>query len=159
MNRPLPGAPGHEHERTKAPSGVGAAPTPVLNPGELQSLIDHVGPAAAARFADDFLDLLEDRLIRVDDALSQSDPVSALNAVLVLKASSAMLGAEQLTLFCSGLEAELRGQRMPHAGALARLAADFASAVRAVIASTFPRDASGPVPRVGAVDHCGASSP
>ncbi|WP_226759058.1 Hpt domain-containing protein [Arthrobacter sp. SO3] len=116
-----------------------------MNPVELQALIDHVGPAAAARFADDFLDLLEDRLSRANDALGQSDPVAALNAVLILKASSAMLGAEQLTLYCSGLEVELRGQRIPHAGALARLAADFASALHAV-AGAFPRDAIVPVP-------------
>lgn len=143
MNRPLPGAPGHEHERTKPLSGADPAPTLVLNPIELQALVDHVGPAAAARFADDFLRLLEDRLVRVKDALGKSDPASALDAVLLLMASSAMLGAEQMTLYCSGLEAELRGQRIPHAGALPRLAADFASALQAVITSTFPRDDAG----------------
>ncbi|AOT02510.1 hypothetical protein [Arthrobacter sp. U41] len=69
-----------------------------MNPVELQDLIDHVGRTAAASFASDFLDLLEDRLTHVNAALRQADAVSALNAVLILKASSAMLGAVQMAL-------------------------------------------------------------
>ncbi|WP_354349342.1 Hpt domain-containing protein [Pseudarthrobacter sp. PvP090] len=117
-----------------------------MNPLELQALIEHAGRSAAARFADDFLKLFEDRLARVDGALAAADPAAALNAVLSLKASSAMLGAEQMTLYCTGLETELRGQRIPSAGALPRLAADFRSALAGTVAVTFPDDAKGPAP-------------
>lgn len=130
VSRPLSEAPEPDRQASQPPPSAGPSPTTVLNPAELQALIDNVGLTAAARFADDFLNLLGDRLTQVNTALGQADPVPALDAVLILKASASMLGAEQMTLYCSGLEAELRGLRIPHAGALPRLAADFAAVLR-----------------------------
>ena len=156
MSKPVPEALRPDHRAARPPSGAGTTATPVLNPLVLQALIEHVGSTAAARFAHDFLNLLERRLTQVDAALGLADPVSALDAVLILKASSAMLGAEQMTLYCEGLEVELRGHRIPRAGALPRLAADFTSALVAAVADTIPNDAKGPAP---VPDHCGASSP
>ena len=148
MTKPLPEALRPDQLAAKPPSGAGPSATHVLNPLALQALIEHAGRSAAARFADDFLKLLEGRLIHVDAALTKADPVSALNAVLSLKASSAMLGAEQMTLYCAGLATELGGNRIPHAGALRRLASDLTSALKAV-ADTLPNDsndANGPIP-------------
>lgn len=146
VNKPLSEALRPDRAAAKPPSGAGPTATPVLNPLVLQALIEHVGSTAAARFAHDFLHLLERRLTQVDAALEQADPVSALDAVLILKASAAMLGAEQMTLYCEGLEGELRGHRIPHAGALPRLAADFTSALAAAVAANFPDGATGPAP-------------
>ena len=142
MNKPLPEAPKPDHQAARRPSVAGTIATPVLNPLVLHTLIEHVGSTAAARFAHDFLKLLQGRLSQVDAALGLADPVSALDAVLILKASSAMLGAEQMTMYCEGLEVELRGHRIPRAGALPRLAADFTSALADAVAAAFPDDAS-----------------
>ena len=146
MNKPLSGAPVPDHMAAQPPSGAGPTAPPVLNPLELQALIEHAGRSAAARFADDFLKLFEDRLARVDAALATADPAAALDSILSLKASSAMLGAEQMTLYCTGLETELRAHRIPRAGALPRLAADFRAALTGTVADTFPDDAKGPAP-------------
>lgn len=146
MNKPLSGAPVPDRMAAQPPSGAGPTAPPVLNPLALQALIEHAGRSAAARFADDYLKLLQGRLTGVDAALAASDPAAALNAVQSLKASSAMLGAEQMTLYCTGLETELRAHRIPHAGALPRLAADFRSALAGAVADTFPDDAKGPAP-------------
>ena len=146
MNKPLPEAPKPDHQAAKPPSGAGRTAAAVMNPLVLHTLIEHVGSTAAARFAHDFLNLLERRLTQVDAALGLADPVSALDAVLILKASSAMLGAEQMTLYCEGLEVELRGHRIPRAGALPRLAADFTSALAGAVAASIPDDAKGPAP-------------
>lgn len=134
------------HQAARRPSGAAPTATPVLNPLVLQALIEHAGSTAAARFAHDFLALLEGRLGQVNAALELADPVSALNAVLALKASSAMLGAGQMTLYCEGLEVELRGHRIPRAGALPRLAAEFTSALAGAVATAFPTDAKSPAP-------------
>ena len=144
LNTPLPETLRPDQLAAKPTSGAGLTATPVMNPSVLQALVEHAGGSAAARFADDFLNLFEDRLTHVDAALAKADPESALKAVLSLKASSAMLGAEQMTLYCAGLERELRGQRIPHAGALPRLAADFTAALAGAIAHTFPQDAKTP---------------
>ena len=146
MSKPLPEALKPDHRAARPHSGAGTTAPPVLNPLVLLALIEHVGSTAAVRFAQDFLNLLERRLTQVDAALGLADPVSALDAVLILKASSAMLGAEQLTLYCEGLEVELRGHRIPRAGALPRLAADFTSALACAAAGIFPDDATGPAP-------------
>ena len=142
LNTPLPETPGPDQPAAKPPSGPAA--TPVLDPFALQALVDHAGRSAAARFAEDFLNLFEDRLSHVDGALAKADQESALKAILSLKASSAMLGAEQLTLYCAGLETELRGQRIPHAGALPRLASDLTAALAGAVVPTFLQDARGP---------------
>ena len=144
LNTPPPEALGPDRLAGKPPSGAGPTATPILNPSTLQALVEHAGRSAAARFADDFLILFEDRLTYVDAALAKADPESALKAVLSLKASSAMLGAEQMTLYCAGLETELLAQRLPHAGALPRLAADLTAALAGAIAHAVPQDAKGP---------------
>lgn len=144
MNKPLPEA--LVPDRLAAKPRSGATATPVLNLLVLQTLVEHVGSTAAARFAHDFLHLLKGRLTNVNAALGLADPVSALNAVLILKASSAMLGAEQMTLYCEGLEVELRGHRIPRAGALPRLAADFEAALAGAVEDTMPTGAEGPAP-------------
>jgi len=146
MNKPLSGAPVPDHLAARRRSGAGPTAPPVLNPAALQALIEHTGRSAAARFADDYLTLLQDRLTRVDAALAAADPTAALDAVQSLRASSAMLGAEQMTLYCTGLETELRAHRIPHAGALPRLAADFRSALAGTVADAFPGGAKGPAP-------------
>ncbi|WP_237563508.1 MULTISPECIES: Hpt domain-containing protein [Arthrobacter] len=113
-----------------------------MDESKLQDLVDHVGRTAAATFASNFLALLRDRLTQVHTALGTADPEHALDAVLSLKTSSAMVGAEQLTRYCTGLEKELREGRIPNADALPRIAADLRPALTDVLAS-MPPDTDG----------------
>lgn len=123
-------------------SGVQPRPPQVVDESKLQDLVDHVGRTAAATFGSDFLALLQGRLTQVQTALGSADPEPALDAVLSLKASSAMVGAEHLTRYCTGLEKELREGRIPNADALPRIAADLRPALTDVLAS-MPPDADG----------------
>jgi HPt (histidine-containing phosphotransfer) domain-containing protein len=113
-----------------------------LDQSKLQELVVHVGLTAAATFASNFLALLQDRLTQVQTALGTANLAAALGAVLSLKTSSAMVGAEQLTRYCTGLEKDLREGRIPNADALPRIAADLRPALTDVLAS-MPPDADG----------------
>jgi hypothetical protein len=71
----------------------GAEDIPVLDAGPLQTLATEVGPAFAEAFIDDYLQMLPDRASKILRALASGDPRMAADAVVSLKATSAMAGA------------------------------------------------------------------
>ncbi|KRE54786.1 hypothetical protein ASG92_24545 [Arthrobacter sp. Soil736] len=66
---------------------------PVLDTTCLQDLADALTPAAAERYAADYLGLLPARVERIVRALNSQDRDAAMDAALSLKVSSAMIGA------------------------------------------------------------------
>jgi HPt (histidine-containing phosphotransfer) domain-containing protein len=91
----------------------GAEDIPVLDAGPLQTLAIEVGPAFAEAFIDDYLQMLPDRASKILRALASGDPRMAADAVVSLKATSAMAGALRLERCCKELEARIRrGQRL-----------------------------------------------
>ncbi|APX03709.1 MULTISPECIES: Hpt domain-containing protein [Arthrobacter] len=87
--------------------------TPVLDTGPLQVLATEVGPAFAEAFMDDYLQMLPERASKILRALASGDPRMAADAVVSLRATSAMAGALRLERCCSELEARIRrGQRL-----------------------------------------------
>ena len=91
----------------------GTEDTPVLDTGPLQVLATEVGPAFAEAFMDDYLQMLPERASKILRALASGDPRMAADAVVSLRATSAMAGALRLERCCSELEARIRrGQRL-----------------------------------------------
>lgn len=66
---------------------------PVLDTMQLLDLADALTPEAAERYATDYLGLLPARVARIVRALDIQDRDAAMDAVLSLKVSSAMIGA------------------------------------------------------------------
>ena len=91
----------------------GTEDTPVLDAGPLQVLATEVGPAFAEAFMDDFLQMLPERASKILRALAGGDPRMAADAVVSLRATSAMAGALRLERCCKELESRIRhGQRL-----------------------------------------------
>jgi HPt (histidine-containing phosphotransfer) domain-containing protein len=91
----------------------GAEDIPILDAGPLQTLATEVGPAFAEAFIDDYLQMLPDRASKILRALAGGDPRMAADAVVSLKATSAMAGALRLERCCKELESRIRrGQRL-----------------------------------------------
>ncbi|MFF2317356.1 Hpt domain-containing protein [Arthrobacter sp. NPDC058097] len=91
----------------------GAEDIPVLDAGPLQTLAAEVGPAFAEAFIDDYLQMLPDRASKILRALTGGDPRMAADAVVSLRATSAMAGALRLERCCKELESRIRrGQRL-----------------------------------------------
>ena len=86
---------------------------PVLDAGPLQVLAAEVGPAFAEAFIDDYLQMLPERASKILRALAGGDPRMAADAVVSLRATSAMAGALRLERCCKELESRIRrGQRL-----------------------------------------------
>ncbi|MDQ0865586.1 Hpt domain-containing protein [Arthrobacter globiformis] len=86
---------------------------PVLDAGPLQVLSAEVGPAFAEAFIDDYLQMLPERASKILRALAGGDPRMAADAVVSLRATSAMAGALRLERCCKELESRIRrGQRL-----------------------------------------------
>jgi HPt (histidine-containing phosphotransfer) domain-containing protein len=86
---------------------------PVLDAGPLQVLAAEVGSAFAEAFIDDYLQMLPERASKILRALAGGDPRMAADAVVSLKATSAMAGARRLERCCKELESRIRrGQRL-----------------------------------------------
>jgi HPt (histidine-containing phosphotransfer) domain-containing protein len=70
---------------------------PLIDPAVLVNLGDELGDASLARsFAEDFLEATSLRIGRFEEALTRQDAEDAMDAVLGIKATSAMAGAVQL---------------------------------------------------------------
>ena len=92
---------------------TGTEDTPVLDSGPLQVLATEVGPAFAEAFMDDYLQMLPERASKILKALAGGDPRMAADAVVSLRATSAMAGALRLERCCKELELRIRrGQRL-----------------------------------------------
>ncbi|GAB16032.1 Hpt domain-containing protein [Arthrobacter globiformis] len=86
---------------------------PVLDAGPLQVLAAEVGSAFAEAFIDDYLQMLPERASKILRALAGGDPRMAADAVVSLRATSAMAGALRLERCCKELESRIRrGQRL-----------------------------------------------
>jgi HPt (histidine-containing phosphotransfer) domain-containing protein len=92
---------------------TGGDDVPVLDSGPLQNLADEVGPAFAQAFIDDYLQMLPGRAAKILQGLASGDLRAARDAVVSLRATSAMAGALRLERCCQELEFRIRrGQRL-----------------------------------------------
>lgn len=73
---------------------------------ELEEQLD--GPAVAMRFARDYTDMWEQRFRRLASALARQDRAAAMDAVISLKISSAMVGGLRLAWLAEQLEHLIR---------------------------------------------------
>ncbi|MEZ2391141.1 Hpt domain-containing protein [bacterium RCC_150] len=95
------------HRSTAAPTGAGR-PLPALDQRALQRLArDMHSHEAAEQFAAAYTRMLAARVERIDQALSSGDDHQAMDAVLSLKTSSAMVGALRMEQHCARLEQAL----------------------------------------------------
>lgn len=73
---------------------------------ELEEQLD--GPTVAMRFARDYTDLWEQRFRRLASAVARQDRAAAMDAVISLKISSAMVGGLRLAWLAEQLEHFIR---------------------------------------------------
>ncbi|MGY3568212.1 Hpt domain-containing protein [Sinomonas sp. RB5] len=85
----------------------GARPSPLLDLDVLAGLEAEI-PGAGHRFASAFVDLWEQRYARISAALQDGHPDEALDAVLSLKVSAAMVGGRRLANEAASMEIILR---------------------------------------------------
>lgn len=110
---------------------TGGDEVPVLDGGPLQALANEVGPAFAQAFIDDFLQMLPGRAAKILHGLAGGDLRAARDAVVSLKATSAMAGALRLERCCQELELRIRrGQRLDPLAVKAVLYANIRLLVR-----------------------------
>lgn len=110
---------------------TGGDDVPVLDSGPLQTLANEVGPAFAQAFIDDFLQMLPGRAAKILHGLAGGDLRAARDAVVSLRATSAMAGALRLERCCQELELRIRrGQRLDPLGVKAVLYANIRLLVR-----------------------------
>jgi HPt (histidine-containing phosphotransfer) domain-containing protein len=86
---------------------------PVLDSGMLQSLADEASPTAAQTFMDEYLQMLPVRAAKILRGLASHDPDSAAEALVSLRAASAMAGALRLEGYCRDLERALNRGHWP----------------------------------------------
>lgn len=82
--------------------------SPLLDPAVLKDLAEDVGPQAATAFAREFAAMWSRRRDALSRALARDDPAEAMDAVLSLRVSSAMVGARRLEELAARLESDLR---------------------------------------------------
>ncbi|NUS35348.1 MAG: Hpt domain-containing protein [Pseudarthrobacter sp.] len=94
---------------TAAPSLEAAALLPLIDATVLDELDDELaGSGLAQRFARDYAAMWDQRLSRLGAAVDSQDEDSALDAVISLKISSAMVGGVRLAKLAELLEALIR---------------------------------------------------
>jgi HPt (histidine-containing phosphotransfer) domain-containing protein len=104
---------GHAGDSSRRWEVTGPEDIPVLDTGPLRVLAAEVGPAFAEAFIDDYLQMLPERASKILRALAGRDPRMAADAVVSLRATSAMAGALRLERCCKELESRIRrGQRL-----------------------------------------------
>ena len=77
---------------------------PVLDDRPLGTLAEDTTCAVADQFAADYCRLLPRRILRIRDAIRSGDREAAVDAVLSLKTSSALIGALRMELICVHLQ-------------------------------------------------------
>ena len=91
--------------------------SPVLDPHVVRDLGEELGDERAATcIVARFLSLLPSRTQRLERSVTARDPVSALDAVLSLKVSAAMVGGRRLQEQAQRLERLVRAGQWPEAG-------------------------------------------
>jgi HPt (histidine-containing phosphotransfer) domain-containing protein len=86
-------------------------------------------PGIAFRFLGDYLSLLPQRLERILTALADEDGEAAMDSVLSLKITSAMIGAHEPDNTCRALEASLKNGDFKLARVLSRTLVDTVAAL------------------------------
>lgn len=115
-----------------------AALLPLIDATVLDELDDELaGSGLARRFARDYADMWDLRLARLGTAVDSQDEASALDAVISLKISSAMVGGVRLAKLAEVLEALIRqGDFVQGQAMMAGVAQDGARTV-SELQSTF----------------------
>ena len=89
----------------------GGRELPLVDPAVLEELAEQLdGPTVARRFARDYTDMWEQRFRRLAAALARQDRAAAMDAVISLKISSAMVGALRLAWLAEQLEHLIRSE-------------------------------------------------
>lgn len=77
----------------------------LFDPQVIRTLAGNLGSnGLASRFLNDYLDLLPRRKRRIINALRDDDPEAAMDAILSLKITSAMVGARDAEEWCHVLQ-------------------------------------------------------
>lgn len=80
-----------------------------LEPARIRRLAEDIeNPTAALNFLGDFLSMLPGRITRILDTLAERDAISAMDAALSLKITSAMTGAVEAEACCRRIESLIR---------------------------------------------------
>lgn len=128
-------------------------PVPLLDPGVIAELEAEI-PGAGIRFVASFTAMWDQRLARLEAALQDGNPDEALEAVLSLKVTAAMVGAPRLTAAAVALEEALRsGAGVPGLGRVR----DSGERTVASLRQRFPRHTSAaPAPPTAALSRAAA---
>ncbi|MFF2315507.1 Hpt domain-containing protein [Arthrobacter sp. NPDC058097] len=86
---------------------------PVLDDGALQVLTDEAGEDAAQKFMEEYLVMLPVRAAKIFKGLTRGDTETTLEAIISLRVSSGMAGAQRLEAYCGSLESALKHGHHP----------------------------------------------
>ncbi|HTJ69257.1 MAG TPA: Hpt domain-containing protein [Actinospica sp.] len=123
-------------------------PDPELEPvsrAQLARVREDVGERSLRRYIRAFLQLLPERLDRIEHAVAAADAAEATRVMFDLRAASAMLGARRLPALLSTLETTLR-VGLPAAPAQLAVVRAEADAVAAALRRLFDGDSLGRTP-------------
>lgn len=105
-----------------------ASAPPLLDPAALQNLgVQLESPAVAKGFARDYAKMWDQRYDALSSAVVRCDQAAALDAVLSLKTSSAMVGGARLAELAGELESAVRAGNMDQAQSLLSVVAEHGS--------------------------------
>jgi HPt (histidine-containing phosphotransfer) domain-containing protein len=86
---------------------------PVLDDGALQNLKDEAGEAVAQQYMEEYLVMLPVRAAKIFKGLTRGDAETTLEAIISLRVSSGMAGAQRLEAYCGTLESALKQGHSP----------------------------------------------
>jgi HPt (histidine-containing phosphotransfer) domain-containing protein len=86
---------------------------PVLDDGALQNLKDEAGEAVAQQYMEEYLVMLPLRAAKIFKGLTRGDAETTLEAIISLRVSSGMAGAQRLEAYCGTLESALKQGHSP----------------------------------------------
>ncbi|GAB15592.1 hypothetical protein ARGLB_085_02770 [Arthrobacter globiformis NBRC 12137] len=86
---------------------------PVLDDGALQDLTEEAGEEVAQKFMEEYLVMLPVRAAKIFKGLTRGDTDTTLEAIISLRASSGMAGAQRLEAYCRSLESALKHGHNP----------------------------------------------
>jgi HPt (histidine-containing phosphotransfer) domain-containing protein len=145
-----PGDAGADHAGARASSGEHAVTThrhdseelPLVDPAVLEDLEAQLaGPDIASRFARDYAAMWAQRQRCLDAAVERQDRAAALDAVISLKVSAAMVGGMRLAGLAEALETLIRdGSGLEGGRAMLALVADHGSATVKELQDSYLRE-------------------
>lgn len=123
-----------------ASSGVDFEALPLLNRKVLENLGADLNDGIALGFALDYAEMWDYRHRWLTTALERQDSTAALDAVISLKTSSAMVGGVRLAHIAGMLESVIRGQNMSRSVALLALISKLGSATVTELRTGYIRE-------------------